>query len=94
MRCRGLSRKQTMRESARHCAAAWDVADFRKLRVWQAAGRHSLLTHIAFRAACEAPIAWRLSDQLTRAAMSVPANIVEGSAHTSPSPQIAIGYPL
>ena len=25
-----------------------------------------------------------LSDQMTRAAMSVPANIVEGSAHTSP----------
>ena len=59
------------------------MADFRKLRVWEAAqaiavDAHRVAEHMrGVRSAA-------LRDQLTRAAMSVPANIVEGSAHSSP----------
>jgi four helix bundle protein len=59
------------------------VADFRKLRVWQAA---QILAIDAYRVSgrIRDTNTVSLSDQLTRAAMSVPANIIEGSAHTSP----------
>jgi four helix bundle protein len=59
------------------------VADFRKLRVWQAAQELAIDAHRAsarIRGAGSAV----LRDQLMRAAMSVPTNIVEGSAHASP----------
>ncbi len=59
------------------------VADFRKLRVWDAAqqlavdadGVADAMRNARTRSLC---------DQLTRAAGSVVANIVEGSAHESP----------
>jgi four helix bundle protein len=59
------------------------MPDFRKLRVWQAA--EDLAVH-AFRVAnsMRGARSATVSDQLIRAAMSVPANIVEGNAHTSP----------
>jgi four helix bundle protein len=59
------------------------VADFRKLRVWQAAQEIAIDAHrvtARMRGAGSAV----LRDQLMRAAMSVPTNIVEGSAHSSP----------
>ena len=59
------------------------VADFRKLRVWQKAHELAVEAHrvtARMRGVRSAP----LRDQLTRAAMSVPTNIVEGSAHASP----------
>ena len=59
------------------------MADFRKLRVWREAQAVAIEAHRAasrMRGARSGP----LCDQLTRAAMSVPANIVEGSAHESP----------
>ena len=59
------------------------MADFRKLRVWQAA--HELgvevervargMRHSRARALC---------DQMSRSAMSISANIAEGSGHESP----------
>ena len=58
------------------------MGDFRKLRVWQAAQQLAIDAHrvtVRMRGARSAT----LRDQLLRAAMSVPANIVEGSAHTS-----------
>ena len=59
------------------------MADFRKLRVWQVAQEIAIDAHrvtARMRGVKSAP----LRDQLTRAAMSVPTNIVEGSAHESP----------
>jgi four helix bundle protein len=59
------------------------VADFRKLRVWQVAQEIAIDAHrvtARMRGAGSAV----LRDQLMRAAMSVPTNIVEGSAHASP----------
>jgi four helix bundle protein len=59
------------------------MADFRKLRVWQAAQEVAIDAHritARMRGAGSAV----LRDQLMRAAMSVPTNIVEGSAHASP----------
>jgi four helix bundle protein len=58
------------------------VASFRKLRVWQEAQAMAIDAHrlaLRMRGARGAT----LGDQFMRAAMSVPTNIVEGSAHTS-----------
>ena len=59
------------------------VADFRKLRVWQAAQEMAVDAH-RVTARMRGARSATLCDQLTRAAMSVPTNIVEGSAHASP----------
>ena len=59
------------------------VADFRKLRVWQAARELAIEAH-RVTARMRGVKSASLRDQLTRAAMSVPTNIVEGSAHESP----------
>ena len=59
------------------------MSDFRKLRVWQVAREIAIDAHRVsdrMRGARSAA----LRDQRTRAAMSVPTNIVEGSAHASP----------
>ena len=59
------------------------MADFRKLLVWQVAQEIAIDAHRVtsrMRGARSAA----LRDQLMRAAMSVPTNIVEGSAHASP----------
>jgi four helix bundle protein len=59
------------------------MADFRKLRVWAAAQDLAVHAHQVsgrLRGARSAT----LCDPLIRAAMSVPTNIVEGSAHQSP----------
>ncbi len=61
----------------------YDVSNFRKLRVWQAAQALAIDAHRIgkkIRGAQGAPI----RDQMTRAAMSVPTNIIEGNAHASP----------
>ena len=59
------------------------MADFRKLRVWQAARELAIhADRVASR--MRGVRSASLRDQLTRAAMSVPTNIVEGSAHESP----------
>jgi four helix bundle protein len=59
------------------------VADFKKLRVWQAAQELAVQAH-RVTSRMRGTRSAALSDQLTRAAMSVPTNIVEGSAHESP----------
>ena len=59
------------------------MADFRKLRVWQAAQEIAIDAH-RVTARMRGVRSAALRDQLTRAAMSVPTNIVEGSAHASP----------
>lgn len=59
------------------------VSNFRKLRVWHAAQALAIDAHrIGKRIRGGQGAALR--DQLTRAAMSVPTNIIEGNAHTSP----------
>ena len=59
------------------------MADFRKLRVWQVAREIAIDAHrVTDRMRGVRSAALR--DQITRAAMSVPTNIVEGSAHASP----------
>ncbi|MGH7651539.1 MAG: four helix bundle protein [Gemmatimonadaceae bacterium] len=59
------------------------MADFRKLRVWQTAQALAIDAHrVAGR--IRGARTYALCDQLVRAAASVPANIVEGSAHSSP----------
>ncbi|MDO8501057.1 MAG: four helix bundle protein [Gemmatimonadaceae bacterium] len=59
------------------------MADFRKLRVWQAAQELAIDAH-RVAARMRGARSATLCDQLIRAAMSVPTNIVEGSAHASP----------
>jgi len=59
------------------------MSDFRKLRVWQAA---QALVVDAYRVtrSMRGPQSASTADQLNRAAMSVPRNIIEGNAHESP----------
>ena len=59
------------------------MSDFRKLRVWQAA---QALVIDAYRVTrgMRGPQSANIADQLNRAAMSVPTNIIEGNAHESP----------
>ena len=61
--------------------AGFRVSDFRKLRVWQAA--QELAIDVYRVAAGMRGRSTTLRDQLMRAAISVPTNIVEGSAHES-----------
>jgi four helix bundle protein len=67
------------------------MPDFRKLHVWQSA---EALTVDVFRIAKKIRNQ-NLSNQLVRAAMSVPTNIVEGNAHVSPRERARfLGYAL
>ncbi len=59
------------------------MADFKNLRVWHAAQQLALDTH-RVSAALHGAGAASLRDQLMRAAMSIPINIVEGTSHSSP----------
>ena len=58
------------------------MADFRKLRVWQAAQQIAIDADRAT-AGMHGARSASLRDQLLRAAMSVPTNIVDGRAHAS-----------
>jgi four helix bundle protein len=59
------------------------MSDFRKLRVWISARE---LAKVAYRVAAgmRGPGSVALRDQIVRAALSVPSNIVEGTAHENP----------
>jgi len=59
------------------------VSHFRKLRVWHAAQALAIDVH-RVTGRMRGVRSSALRDQLIRAAMSVPTNIVEGSAHGSP----------
>ena len=59
------------------------MGNFRNLRVWQAAQALAIEAH-RIAAKMRGPSSSTLRDQLLRSVMSVVANIVEGSAHTSP----------
>jgi four helix bundle protein len=59
------------------------MADFRKLRVWTLA-QEIAVDADRITARMRGARSAALRDQVNRAAMSVPANIVEGSAHGSP----------
>jgi four helix bundle protein len=57
------------------------MQDFRNLRVWQKAHKLTLETY-AVSATIKHPQHFCLKDQLTRAAISVPANLAEGCGRT------------
>ena len=57
------------------------MQDFRKLQVWQKAHKLALNTY-AVSANLRQPLYFALRDQLTRAAVSVPANLAEGCGRT------------
>src|SRR5260221_14383435 len=63
------------------------MSDFRKMRVWQAA---QALVIDAYRVtrSMRGPQSASNADQLNRAAMSVPRNIIEGNEHTSPRERV------
>jgi len=70
------------------------MSDFKNLRVWHAAQQLALDAH-RVSAGLHGPGAVALRDQLVRAAMSIPTNIVEGNAHSSPRETLRfIGYAL
>jgi len=70
------------------------MANFRELRVWQAAEELAVQAHRML-ARIRGPRSKTLCDQFLRAAMSVPTNIVEGNAHTSPRERARfLGYAL
>jgi four helix bundle protein len=58
------------------------MQDYRKLRVWQRSHQLALATY-AITARFTGPRTWPLRDQLQGAAISVPANIAEGSGRGS-----------
>ena len=59
------------------------MGNFRNLRVWQAAQDLAIEAH-RISGKMRGPTSATLRDQLVRSVMSVVANIVEGSAHSSP----------
>src|SRR5260221_8583224 len=63
------------------------MSDCRKFRVWQAA---EALVSDGYRVArgLRGPQSASTADQLNRAAMSVPRNIIEGNEHTSPRERV------
>jgi four helix bundle protein len=63
--------------------SGFGVANFRNLRVWQAAQAMAVDAH-RITSRMRGMGSSTLRDQFKRAAMSVPTNIVEGSAHSSP----------
>ena len=70
------------------------MANFRNLRAWHAAEGLTIHTHRVTRMMRGARSA-TLCDQLIRATMSVPINIVEGNAHRSPRERARFfGYAL
>jgi four helix bundle protein len=70
------------------------MADFKNLRVWNAGQALALDAH-RIATALRGPGTTALRDQLIRAAMSIPTNIVEGNAHSSPREFIRfLGYAL
>ncbi|MFN2602936.1 MAG: four helix bundle protein [Gemmatimonadaceae bacterium] len=70
------------------------MANFRNLRAWHAAEELTIHTHRVTRTMRGARSA-TLCDQLIRATMSVPINIVEGNAHRSPRERARFfGYAL
>ena len=54
------------------------MQDFRNLKVWQKAHKLTLETYAATSAHIKSPAHFALRDQVTRAAISVPANLAEG----------------
>ena len=70
------------------------MSDFKNLRVWHAAQQLALDAH-RIATGLRGPGAVALRDQLVRAAMSIPTNIVEGNAHTSGRETLRfLGYAL
>jgi len=70
------------------------MTNFRQLRVWHAAQQLAIHVYRASSRIRGAP-ARTLSDQILRAALSVPTNIVEGNAHSSPKERARyLGYAL
>ena len=63
-------------------APSWAMADFKKLLVWQRAHEFALKVHAAARQ-MRGPQHAALRNQLVRAAMSIPTNIVEGRGQLS-----------
>ena len=61
------------------------MQDYRKLAVWQKAHNLTLAVYADSAAHLTAPRAWALRDQIHRAAISVPANLAEGSGRGSNS---------
>jgi four helix bundle protein len=55
------------------------MQDYRKLRVWQKAHALTVRTYAISATNLKHPAAWSLRDQMTRAAVSISANIAEGS---------------
>jgi four helix bundle protein len=59
------------------------MSDYRKLRVWHSA-RDLVKSAHRIASGMKGPGSVNLRDQIIRAALSIPANIVEGTAHESP----------
>src|SRR6478672_7137075 len=70
------------------------MSNFRELRVWQAAEELAIQAYRTL-SRIRGARSRTLRDQFLRAAMSVPINIVEGNAHTSPRERARfLGYAL